>query len=89
MGVITVISNYFNIDKDELLSPIKSKKIAQARNICMYFLYTKFKLTLTNIGKIFSNRSHSTALSAINKVKKLIKTNPLIVKQINDLSESL
>jgi chromosomal replication initiator protein len=89
MGVISVISNYFNVDSEELLSPSKLKTLVQPRNVCMYFLYTKFNLTLVNIGKIFSNRSHSSVLSAINKVKKLIKNNPAVMKQIDELSHSL
>jgi chromosomal replication initiator protein len=75
MFVIESICNDFNINVEAVISITRVAAFVRVRSICMYILKHKYKLTLNAIGSLFSNRSHTTVIEAIEKIEKQVKKN--------------
>ncbi len=74
--IIEQVCNSYGVKVDMVKSKSKLKYLITPRNVCMYVLREKFNMTYSQIGQLFSGRDHSTVMSAIEKVKKIIKSDP-------------
>ncbi len=72
--VVSVISDYFNVDVNKILGGGRgTKEVAQARQVSMYLLKEFSSLSLKSIGKRFGDRDHSTVVHAIKTVTRMIE----------------
>ncbi len=69
-----IVSDYYGLTKQQLISNTRTKNIATARHIAMYFSRNLLDLPFAKIGEEFGKRDHSTVMSACEKVEKFIKT---------------
>lgn len=74
--IIEQVCNSYGVKVDMIKSKSKLKYLITPRNVCMYVLRNKFNMTYSQIGQLFSGRDHSTVMSAIEKVEKIIKSDP-------------
>ena len=70
-GIIEIICRNYNVSKSGVLSESRKSELTNVRNICMYVLKHKLKMTLAEIGKTFQ-RDHSTVKSSIDGVEKMM-----------------
>ena len=70
-----VVSNYFKIDKRDMVSSKKSNDIAYPRQIAMYLCRTVGQMSFPRIGNDFGGRDHTTVMHAYKKIEKEIKEN--------------
>lgn len=68
-----IISTHFNISEKDLLSNKKTRHIAQARQITMFFAKKYTNDTLQEIGKKM-NRKHTTVIHGCNTIEDLKET---------------
>jgi chromosomal replication initiator protein len=87
--IVESICIFYNADFNAVISEARHQPLVYVRNICMYILRKKFKMKLTAIGSVFSNRSHPTVKDAIEKAEKLIKNDEEISTQIHSLMSRL
>ena len=83
-----VVSNYFKIDKRDLISAKKSNDIAYPRQIAMYLCRTVGQMSFPRIGNDFGGRDHTTVMHAYKKIEKEIKENTntkLIVESVKTI----
>ena len=83
-----VVSNYFKIDKRDMVSSKKSNDIAYPRQIAMYLCRTVGQMSFPRIGNDFGGRDHTTVMHAYKKISKEIKekTNTkLIVESVKTI----
>ena len=83
-----VVSNYFKIDKRDLVSAKKSNDIAYPRQIAMYLCRTVGQMSFPRIGNDFGGRDHTTVMHAYKKIEKEIKENTntkLIVESVKTI----
>ena len=83
------VASYYNISVEALTSKIRTNYITTARHIAMYLCRNLLNISLTEIGRNFSNRDHSTVISSCNKVDKLLKTDETYRKAVEELKKSL
>jgi chromosomal replication initiator protein len=88
-NVIDVISEFYEIDKKELISKGRKKEVVHPRQIAMYLLRKELNMSYPGIGKYFSGRDHTTALHAYEKIKKEIEENERLREEIGFLKEKL
>lgn len=62
-----VVSNYFKIDKRDMVSAKKSNDIAYPRQIAMYLCRTVGQMSFPRIGNDFGGRDHTTVMHAYKK----------------------
>ncbi len=79
------VSSYFKIKVSDLKSKKKSKSIVLPRQISMYILRKKTKLSFPEIGEYFGGRDHATVIYSINKIETAMKED----KKIKDIVETL
>ena len=86
--ILDIVSNYFKIDKRDLISAKKSNDIAYPRQIAMYLCRTVGQMSFPRIGNDFGGRDHTTVMHAYKKIEKEIKekTNTkLIVESVKSI----
>jgi hypothetical protein len=89
--LIEIVSNYFKVPVSDVLSPCRKGEYIRARQISMYFIREKFKVSLAETGSYFNgkdnrNKDHSTIIYACRSVNNQIETNPKYKKDIELLS---
>ena len=83
-----VVSKYFNINKDDLISPKRSNDIAYPRQIAMYLCRDVANMPYPKIGDVFGGRDHTTVMHACRKIEKEIKeknNTRLIVESVKNI----
>lgn len=87
--VIDQICQSYNVKSELVRSKSKLKYLLTPRNVCMYVLRNKFNMTYTQIGQLFSGRDHSTVMTSIEKINKIMKTDPNLEITIKNIYEKL
>lgn len=87
--IINTICKWYGVKVELVKGKPRLRHISDVRHICMYILRNKYNMGLSDIGALFSNRDHTTVLSAINKVEKMIEKDDslkeFIEKSINKI----
>ena len=69
-----VVADYYGLTKQQLVSNSRTKNIAMARHIAMYFCRKFMDLPFIKIGEEFGKRDHSTVINACEKVELNMKS---------------
>lgn len=84
-----IVSSYFRIPIDDLISNSRKTQNVYARNIAFYIIREKYKLPLKKIGEAFGKRDHATVAHGYDKIKSTIKTNQHIKNDVDYLEKKL
>ncbi|MGE4341640.1 MAG: chromosomal replication initiator protein DnaA [Bacilli bacterium] len=87
--VISVVADYYNLTPTQLTGRNRTTQVSMARHIAMYLMRELLDLPFSKVGKAFGGKDHSTVMNAIQKVEKLLKTDPSFKKVIDDLNTRL
>ncbi len=87
--IIKTVSEFYNIDVEEIKGNKRSKSVAQSRQIAIYLARKLTNLSLKEIGNNFSKRDHSTILHSFNKIENLIRKNKRIKGDISTIKSKL
>jgi chromosomal replication initiator protein len=87
--IMGVVSEYFNVSEALLLSPNRSKRVALARMIVMYFSREYTNLTLSQIGNELGGRDHSTISHGANKIGQDVLEDPYIEQAVTQIARLL
>jgi chromosomal replication initiator protein len=68
-----IVSDYFGLTRQQLISNSRTKNIASARHIAMYLSRKLLDLPFIKIGEEFGKRDHSTVMNACEKVETTLK----------------
>ena len=84
-----VVSNYFNISLNEILSQRRSRPLARPRQVAMYLAKKLTTRSLPEIGRRFANRDHTTVIHAVKTVTRLSEQDEEMKKNINQIKRLL
>ncbi len=84
-----VVSNYFNISLNEMLSQRRSRPLARPRQVAMYLAKKLTTRSLPEIGRRFANRDHTTVIHAVKTVTRLSEQDEEMKKNINQIKSLL
>lgn len=87
--IIDIISSFFNISTDDLVSKGRKQEVAKARQIAMYLMRTELSASYPSIGSQFGGRDHTTALHAFEKIQKEIELNEKLKEDLVALREKI
>lgn len=68
-----VVSKYFGISKNDLVSNKRLESIAYPRQVAMYLAKKYTSLSLTEIGNLFGGKAHTTVMRSSEKIAKMVK----------------
>jgi len=72
-NIQNAVCSYYNLEKSELISKKRNKKVAYPRQIAMYLCRKLTDASYPQIGESFGGRDHTTVMHANEKVEDLLK----------------
>ncbi|MBI5399701.1 chromosomal replication initiator protein DnaA [Candidatus Saganbacteria bacterium] len=82
-------AEYFNIRTDDLSAKIRTKEIANARQIAMYLARKLSGSSLPKIGESFGGRDHTTVMHACEKIKASLKSDITIQEALRKITSQV
>lgn len=74
--IMKAVAGHFGLKPAELRSRTKKEQIVYPRQVAMYVLKETTNLSLPEIGRLFSDKHHTTALHSIRKIAALREEDP-------------
>ena len=87
--IIEEVCKFYSLDSETLRGQGRSKDTSLARQIAMYLIRRMTNLSLKEIGREFDNRDHSTVLSSITRIEKLVKSDPNTAEVVKDITANI
>lgn len=87
--IIRTVANHYKLKQTAIKGTRRSKPLVDARHIAMYLLKEELSMPLTEIGKWFSGRDHTSVLHAVKKIDKEMSINDVIQQDISALRMTL
>jgi chromosomal replication initiator protein len=84
-----LITREYNITRGDLLSARRSANVVRPRQIAMYLAKTLTSRSLTDIGRQFGDRDHTTVIHAVQKINTQVDTNKALAHEIDALKQLL
>jgi chromosomal replication initiator protein len=81
-----IVADFFGVPLESLRSGSKLRSVSGARMLAMWLARQHTRSGLTEIGRHFGSRSHSTVISARQRVEELRQTNDLVPGVRNKVS---
>lgn len=87
--IVKTVANHYRLKQTAIKGLMRHQQVVQARHVAMYLLREELQMPLTEIGRWFSNRDHTSALHAIRKIEQVLKTDDLLQRDVSALRMSL
>ncbi len=84
-----VVCEHYRVTVDQLKSKRRTQDLALARQVAMYIAREVVGATLTQIGRAFGDRDHTTVMHACKKIKKMSAEDPRFRGVLKDLTIGL
>ncbi len=84
-----VVSEYYKIKMNDMLSKRRSRSVARPRQVAMALAKELTNHSLPEIGEAFGGRDHTTVLHACRKIKQMQEEDPDIREDMKNLLRSL
>lgn len=83
------IASRYNIKVSDMSSSSKSRDIARPRQLAMYLSKMLTPKSLSEIGKKFGKKDHTTVIHAVKKIEELCETDPEFKEEVEILLKIL
>jgi len=83
--IIDVVSRYFNVRYEDIISDKRSRDISIPRQISMYLCRNVVNLSFPEIGKNFGGKHHTTVMTACSNIEEKIKKDSFLNSSIQDI----
>jgi chromosomal replication initiator protein len=83
------VATRFKMQQQQLRQRSNVRSIAYPRQIAMYLAKELTTASLTEIGRAFGGKHHTTVLHSVNKIAEEVQLNPETNKLIHSLTDSL
>jgi chromosomal replication initiator protein len=83
------VAEFFGIKLVDMRAKNRTKAVAFPRQIAMYLTRQLTHASLTEIGRSFGGKDHTTVLHAVEKVHTLVQDDPKFKKSLDTLTQSI
>ena len=87
--IIEYVCKYYDLDEETLRGLNRSRNVVTARNIAMYLIRRMINPPLTEIGKEFGNRDHTTVLHSLDNVEKKMRSDPAFAEVVKEITTNI
>jgi len=84
-----ITSEYYSVRIDDMSAKIRTKEIANARQVAMYLAREFTGVSFPKIGEEFGGRDHTTVLYACEKIKTSLKDDPEVAEAVKNISSTV
>lgn len=68
--IFELVTRHYDVTVDEILSPVRTRRVVEPRQMGMYLAYRFSGRSLPEIGRRFGGRDHTTVLHAARKIAR-------------------
>ena len=83
--VVKTVITIYNIDERVIYEKTRRKEVVKPRQVLMYILREDFNISYPLIGQKLGGRDHTTVIHSCEKIKVDIKTDMLLVQEIEQI----
>jgi chromosomal replication initiator protein len=83
--VIKIISDFYGVEEDNIYEKTRRKDIVKPRQVAMYLLREDFSISFPSIGQKMGGRDHTTVIHSCDKVKNDLKTDSLLMQELEQI----
>lgn len=83
------VASYYKVTVADLESSSRKQAFTYARQMAIYIIKTHYNPSLKMIGEFFGNRDHATISHSHDKIKNLLKSNPLVKNDYDILMKKI
>jgi chromosomal replication initiator protein len=83
------VCDFFGLKMSDLKAKNRTKAIAFPRQVAMYLSRQMTHSSLSEIGRAFGGKDHTTVLHAVDKIQTLLQDDPKLRKTIDGLVQSV
>jgi chromosomal replication initiator protein len=83
------VCDFFGIRLSDLKAKTRTKAIAFPRQIAMYLARQLTHASLSEVGRAFGGKDHTTVLHAVDKVQTLLQEDPKLRKTVDGLIQGI
>ncbi len=87
--IVKSICNYYQVEETLVYSKTRRKDVVYPRQVIMYILREEYNISYPSIGDKLGGRDHTTVIHSYEKIKRELKTDPHLIKEIEDLRSIL
>lgn len=87
--IVDIVSEHFNISKEDITSKKRNAEYVLPRQIIMYLCRNMTDASLQNIGKLLSKKDHTTVLHGIKKIEEKINTDEELKNKIETIKKKI
>ncbi len=87
--IINAVAEHFHVPVTDIKSPIRTKRVALARQTTMYLLRHLLNLSLKDIGFLIGGKDHTTVMHALDKITELKNRDPAFASTLDKLCREL
>ncbi len=87
--IMEVVTQFYNINKDQLLVASRRKETSFPRQVVMYLLRKELNYSFPVIGRKFGGKDHSTIMYAHKKIEDLITQSEDFKKEIEVMRDQI
>ena len=83
--VVRIVSDFYNISENDIYDKTRRKEVVRPRQVVMYILREDFGTSFPLIGEKLGGRDHTTVIHSYEKIREDIKTNQLLLQEIDQV----
>ena len=87
--IVEVVSNYYNLSPNDILSKKRPREISYPRQIVMYLCRKLTDLSLPQIGMSLGKRDHTTVIHGYDKISSDMLGDEMLRNTIEKLSKMI
>ncbi|MBP7381941.1 chromosomal replication initiator protein DnaA [Myxococcota bacterium] len=87
--VIKAVAEYYGLNPADIRGPKRHRAVSIPRYVAMGIIRDHLKFSLPQIGRIFGDRSHTTVLSGLKTLERMVATESSVGNAIRDISQTL
>lgn len=87
--IVKMIADYYHIPDVYIYNKTRRKDVVKPRQIVMYILREDFDISYPMIGDRLGGRDHTTVIHSYEKIKGVLKENPQLTREIEDIRAML
>lgn len=88
-GVISVVSDYYQVGKDDLFGPKRTKEIVLPRQVLMYLLRNELSVSFSKIARLLGGKDHTTVIHGCQKIERESRRDRTLKKDLSLLKALL
>ena len=83
-----LVSETYNVTFDDLLGNGRTNRVVHPRHVAMYLSKTLTRCSLTDIGRRFGGRDHTTVIHALHSIEQQYQEDAELRRTVHQIKES-